>query len=239
MTDQKLVDTWINPLAFLEIDEPWASATPKPVSLEAVVEFATAPGLGRDIPSIVGRYREVSVEEPRLFAVAADDQLLARLVWPLRHAKASYMLGNYLGTISLCGLASEMVAILIFETSDVRLNGEPMDLDTQRAVFGFAFEKLGQERRVAVLRAYGLIDEALALAFDAVRSARRRYLHLWSQKHDDLARDAIKAFVAATKIVVTVIGHSVGEGGHFRLTPAIAQYLARVDSADPDDETAD
>jgi hypothetical protein len=233
------VETWINPLAFLEIDEPWASSTPKPVTLEAVVDFATAEGLAHDIPSLVARYREISIEEPRLFAVPADDRVLARLVWPLRHAKASYMLGNYLGTISLCGLASEMAAILIFETGEVRVNGALMDLKKQQAMFGSSFEKLGQDRRVSVLRAYNLVDEPLADAFNAVRLARRRYLHLWSQEHDDLARDAVAAFVAATKLIVTAVGHSLGEGGRFRLTPAIARYLARTESDDDDGESSD
>jgi len=136
VADEKLLDTWINPLAFLEIDEPWASATPTPVTLEAILEYLTTPGLAHDIPSVTARYREISVEQPRLFAAPAEDRILEKLVWPIRHAKASYVVGNFLGTISLCGMVSEMIAILLFETTDVRMNGLPMDLPTQRSVFG-------------------------------------------------------------------------------------------------------
>jgi hypothetical protein len=209
---------------------------PAPVTAEAVLEYMTTPGLGHDIPALVARYRQISVEQPRLFAAPAEDRILAKLVWPLRHAKASYVAGNFLGTVSLCGMVAEMVAILIFETSDVRVNGAPMDKAMQASVFGSAFEKLGQERRVAVLRAYKLIDARHVTAFDSLRLVRRRYLHLWSQNHDSLPQDAIKAFLAAMQLVVAVIGHGVATGGRLQLTPTIARYLARTPNAAHEDD---
>lgn len=232
---ERLVEIFVNPLAFLEVDEPWASATPATVTPELVLAYLTAPGLGHDVPSVVERYREISKETPRLFAAPAEQRILDKLVWPLRHAKASYVLGNYLGAISLCGMVAEMLAIVLFETADVRLNGSPMGEDSQKLVFGSSFEKLGQDRRVSVLRVHGIIDDTTANAFDRLRLIRRKYLHLWSQDHDALPRDAVEAFLAAAQLVVTVIGHSIGEGGRIRLTPAMDRYLSRVGTARPDD----
>jgi hypothetical protein len=59
------------------------------------------------------------------------------------------MVGNYLAVIALCGMVAEMVAILHWELSEPKLNGQPMS----------AFEKLGQERRVRVLSAYGILSD--------------------------------------------------------------------------------
>lgn len=90
MNEQRLLAVQVNPLEFLEVDEPWATVQPTPVTAEAVLELLTAPGLGHDIPSLVVRDREISGKQPRLFAAPAEDRILEKLVWPLRHAKASY-----------------------------------------------------------------------------------------------------------------------------------------------------
>ena len=70
--------------------------------------------------SLIKRYKEISKEKVRFFAAPAEERILNKLVWPLRNAKASYMVGNYLGTIALCGMVSEMVAILLFDISDFK-----------------------------------------------------------------------------------------------------------------------
>ena len=228
MSEDKVLPTWINPLQFLEIDEPWASATPQPVTTESVLEFLTTPGLALDVASITDRYKAISVENPRLFAVPAEDRILEKLVWPLRHAKAGYVVGNYLGTISLCGMVAEMIAILTFDTNTVHMNGRVMDEPLQRLFYGSSFEKLGQDRRVGILRAYGMIDEEQEKAFERLRLTRRKYLHLWSQDHASLPKDAIEAYLSAVQLVFRVIGHGVAEGGNLRLTPAMERYLART-----------
>jgi hypothetical protein len=54
-------------------------------------------------------FHQISPEPVRLVAVPAEQRILDKLAWPLRHAKASYMVGNYLAVIALYGMA-EMVA---------------------------------------------------------------------------------------------------------------------------------
>ncbi len=58
------------------------------------------------------------------------------------------MVGNYLGTIALCGMVAEMVAVLLYEISNFSLKNRPMTEQDQTSVFGSKFEKLGQDRRV-------------------------------------------------------------------------------------------
>jgi len=186
MPEDKLIEVFLNPLQFLEIDEPWAAFQKEGPSLEAVLGFICTPGIGSDLKNIIKRYREISVEKTRLFAAPHEQRILDKLVWPLRNAKAAYMCGNYLGTIALCGMVAEMVAMLLFEITHFHLNNRPMSEKDQISVFGRKFEKLGQDRRVQILSAYGVINKNLEDAFEGIRKIRNRYLHLWSQDHEQL-----------------------------------------------------
>lgn len=238
MSNDKLFNAWINPLQFLEVDDPWASSIDNPATLEAVVKFLCTPGVDSNLDSLVARYREISNEQRRLFAAPAEERILEKLVWPLRHAKASYIVGNYLGTISLCGMVSEMVAILLFEISEFRINDEFMDDAGQTALFGSSFEKLSQERRVKVLRAFNIIDVQVEAAFTSIRTKRRKYLHLWSQDHEILPKDAVAVYNDAVFLVVQAIGQDVREGRIY-LNPALVRYLQRKGVYDSEENMAD
>src|SRR3972149_4477545 len=122
MSQERLIQAWINPLALLEVDEPWASIEDSGPSLEAIVAFLCPPGTPADIESLVRRYKQISTEPVRLSVAPAEQRILDKLVWPLRHAKASYMVGNYLAVIALCGMVADMVAILLWELSEAQLN---------------------------------------------------------------------------------------------------------------------
>ncbi|MGD0233390.1 MAG: hypothetical protein ABSC55_02515 [Syntrophorhabdales bacterium] len=226
MPEAKVIEVFLNPLQFHEIDEPWASLQKKEPSLEAFLDFICIPGIGSDSQSLIKRYREISTEKARLFAAPHEQRILDKLVWPLRNAKAAYMCGNYLETIALCGMVAEMVAMLLFEITEFRLNNRPMSEKDQASVFGRKFEKLGQDRRVQILAAYSIIDKDLVDAFEAIRTMRNRYLHLWSQDHEQLPLDAIKSFEAAVLLVVSAIGQNIKDG-KLVLNPALVSYLER------------
>jgi hypothetical protein len=226
MTDEKTIEVFINPLQLLDIDEPWASIIDHKPTLESIVEFICTPSIGSDLESLVSRYKEISKEKPRLFAAPAEQRLLDKLIWPLRHAKAGYMAGNYVGTIALCGMVAEMVAMLLFEIASFSLNNKPMTERDQISVFGRKFEKLGQERRVQILHAYGVINNDLKEAFDLIRITRNKYLHLWSQDHELLPADAIATFNAAISIAVAAIGQNIKDG-KLILNPSLVKYLAQ------------
>jgi hypothetical protein len=216
----------INPLAFLEVDEPSASMKGTSVSAEDVLRFLCTPLAPLDVGDLTERYKRISVEEPRLFAAPAEVRLLERLIWPLRQAKGSFMVGNFLGTISLCGMVGEMAAILIFDLAEVRVNNVVADATRQKALFGSTFERLNQDRRVEVLRGHGLIDDKLREAFDSIRTRRRRYLHLWSEDHAALEKDAVECFKAAVLIVVSALGFDVKDGTLI-FRPQVFQYLRK------------
>jgi hypothetical protein len=217
---------WVNPLAFIEVDEPWASSNQTPPTLEAILRFLCPADESVEIDRLLSRYREISTEPTRLFLAPAERRLLDKLIWPLRNAKASYMVGNFLATISLSGMVAEMVAMLLWEITESQINTRSMTKEDERRLFGSEFEKLGQERRVSVLAAYGIIGDTSRAAFDTIRQTRRHYLHLWSQDHDRLPIDAVKCFHAAVSLVVDAIGQDVSDG-KLVLNPRLVRYLER------------
>jgi hypothetical protein len=223
---------WINPLAFLEVDEPWASAQDATPTAETILSFLCPPGTPADSASLITRYKRISTEPVRLFAAPAEPRILEKLVWPLRHAKASYVVGNNLAVVALCGMVSEMVALLHWQLADVSLNGRPMTSEDETALFGSSFEKLGQDRRVRLLTAYGLVVPAVVQMFDTIRLTRRKYLHLWSQDHGRLADDAVTCYHAAVGLVVSVIGQDVKDGAII-LNPRLVKYLERQGMYEP------
>ena len=222
-----LMTTQINPLAFLELDDlPPAPDSPDIPNAKDILKFVCSPGVPADAASMASRYREIASEPVRLIAAPAERRILDKLVWPLRHAKASYMVGNYLGVIALAGMVAEMVAILRWDIAEVSLNGQPMTSKTQKAMFGMTFERMGQERCIKVLETYGLIDLEAKEWFDTIREIRRRYLHLWSQDHDSLPGDAVKSYHAAVALVATIIGQDFSDG-KIVISQELVKYLER------------
>lgn len=213
-------------MLFLEVDEPWSLLDSKPPKYKTILSYICKPGISSNIPDIVNRYKEISREKTRLSIAPAEPNILEKLIWPLRNAKACYMSGNYLGAISLCGMVAEMVAVLLFEISDISVKEKNLDRVTQRNLFGSDFEKLGQERRVNILRAFQIIDDELKKYFDTIREKRRRYLHLYFQDYSRIAPDAIEVYLVAVNIVVKVIGQDIKEG-KILLNPALVKYLHR------------
>ena len=224
MTKPRLFPVWLNPLRFFDIEEPIGKQASEPLTLESLVAFACQPGVPSRIEDLIERYREITGLERSLFAPPSEESILTKLVWPLRNAKASYMFGNYLGTVSQCGIVAEMVAILLFDIHEFTINGSHMNNSTQESVFGSTFERLGQERRVRVLNAFGLIAVDVKESFDLIRTRRNRYLHSWSQDSPDIRGDAKQSYGAAVSLVSHVIGQDIRDG-RIALNPQLVKYL--------------
>jgi hypothetical protein len=227
---EQLVNAFVNPLAWLEVDDPWKSVTKSEPTADNALYFLCPPGTDSDVKSVAARYGQISVEEEnRLFIVPAHPQIFDKLIWPLRFAKGAYALGNYLATIALCGTTMEMCAILIFEMNQsyVTQDGNKRTLSNKEQVrmFGSTFERLGQERRVDVLLALKYIDEPIKDQFDFVRERRRKYMHFLSQGHERLPEDAVETFRRTIAAVKSMLGLDVDASGKIVLRPEVLQYL--------------
>lgn len=222
MNEDTFLDVFINPLAFLEVDEPWASLDEREPTPENIFNYLCTPGVPADVPSLTRRYKEISQEESRLFVAPNDQRVLEKLVWPLRHAKASYLLGNFLSTIALCGVVTEMLAIFNFELAEIEgveiTNANGSEISEQ------TFERMGQKSRVRALWKNGVIDEKIKSNYDLVRTTRRKYLHFWSQDHDILPGDSVAVFNATVLIVVDAFDLGI-ERGKLAVKQSVISYL--------------
>ncbi len=231
-------DAFINPLAFAHVDGERIPNSGLVVTPESALSFLCTPGIRSDVAGIVDRYREMGPVPVQLAVVPSEQRLLDKLIWPLRHARASYCVGNFLGVIALCGTVTEMLAVLVWDLSEPTLNGRRMTKADEKALLGGGgFERLGQERRVDVLTAYGLIPQQAKVEFSTVREIRRRYLHLWSQDHDVLPADAVRAFQATVRLMAVVLGQEFQQG-KVVLSPRLVEYLERQGTTELGESTA-
>ena len=221
MTSDFIFNAQINPLSFLEGDSQ-IGRDPASVTLEETMRFLCAPDLAVDVPELIARYRRITDGAKPVFVAPTEPRILQRLIWPLRHAKGSFMLGS----VALCGMVSEMVAILVFDVAKTVLNGSQLEKTQQRLMFGKSFELLGQERRVDVLLGFGMIQADHKERFETIRSVRRKYLHLWSSEHASLEKDAISCFHAAAYLVVAGLGLTIKDG-QIVLREEIVEYLRK------------
>ena len=234
MAQSDTFSAWINPLSFIELDgHPPVRSAPTP---ESVLAFVCEPGVPPDVSAFADRYREIASRETRIFAPPSEARILEKLIWPLRHAKASYMVGNYVGTMSLCGMVTEMATIFAFQLAEVQLNQQVMGETEERALSGRTFEKLGQHRRIQIIKAYGLIPDEVATALELIRETRTKYLHFWTKDHDAPEQDAVRVYEAATLVVSKVIGQDIKDG-KLMLNPSVIKYLKNRVPEAPDTET--
>lgn len=99
---------WVHTLTCLEVDpDPASTASP---TAEQLLDYLFAPNLEKGSKAFVLRYREITTDDT-LFLAPAEPNILEKLVWPPRHAKSSYALGNHIGCIALCGMVGSSVQV--------------------------------------------------------------------------------------------------------------------------------
>jgi hypothetical protein len=206
------VNSFLQPLAVPELDDPVARGLAgEPVTAETFLRFFCAQGLPADTTSLHDRYRRLSGSSQRLFVVPADPAILDTLIWPLRHARAAYMLGNYAAVVALCGMVAEALTLLQHRISRIPIGGAEIDALTQRRLFGEDFEDLNQARRIQVLRGLDLISQQMEEAFTVVRKTRNHYVHLDVEGRDPEA-DARLVYEKTIALVVAVFSMGTSEG---------------------------
>jgi hypothetical protein len=220
----ELIKAFVNPLQILELDPPWAERVNDALTPEMFLRFLCTPRVPSDPDSLATRYREISIERVRLFAPPYEQTIMEHLVWPLRHAKAAYIVGNCLATIALAGVVAEMTALLlwdVFGSPEIKRSGKVMkELGTS------AFEHADQARRVRALRAAGLISAEEVHAYGRIRAGRRSHMHLWSKTAEaPIEKTAVSMFDDSVYLVSAALGLGIGEGGVMTMKQAILDYV--------------
>lgn len=227
MSNDRIFRAFINPLQFLQMEDTLQSGSNNELTSDSIVSFLCTPNMDCDSESLKKRYALINDPKNYLLAAPADERILKKLIWPLRQAKGNFMLGNYLSTISLSGLVGEMVAILLFDINEIKLNETLLSEKDQINKFGATFEKLGQRKRLDVLFSFRIIDNELKKEFNNIREIRRKYLHFWSQEHSNIQSDANAAFQSAVKIVLNLIGQNIKQG-KILVNPVFQKYLEKL-----------
>ncbi|MEN8150205.1 MAG: hypothetical protein ABFS86_10305 [Planctomycetota bacterium] len=217
---------WINPLQFVSSVKPMPGTEAELPPVESVLKFMGPPDAPVSVEKAVGRYREISREKVRLFAAPAEDRILQKLVWPLRHAKCSYMFGHWMGAIAACGFVAEIAAIMLYDIWFTKRVEQGVKLSGKEAPSIPEFERMGQAERISTLREWDIIDDGVEMCFDLVHTKVTRYRQLWIHDGDTMPADTVEAYNAAVVVVVHAIGQETEEG-RVILSEDLVAYLAR------------
>lgn len=225
-------EAWINPLQWIAADLSGQKSGESPDEL-SLLRFLANPSEDHSLEMAIRRYAAINEAKERVFVAPNHQAFLQKLVWPLRSAKSSFVIGNFISTIAQCGMVAEMVTLLWSEISQFTINGSHLTDREASQLFGSAFERLGQERRVNILRAFGVIDDEQFSHFDQVRLIRRRYLHFLSQSHDSIEDDSLTAFHSSVLLVARLMSIAF-QDGRVSLRPALMRYVeGRVTESSP------
>lgn len=172
------------------------------------------------------RYEELQceIEEPEF--VPDHPIITDQVLRPLREAKYCYVLGMFVACISQAGLVGEMVALWRFRMLEPELNGKSLDEELQKLVCGDRFDRLGQHRRVEVLRAIEEISPLLLESFNRLREVRRKYLHFFIEPMADIEADARLALKCACDLVRLTLDLSRVEN-RLTISDKLKQFLKK------------
>ena len=205
--------TFINPLELLEWEPEFrVSNFPDDPAPEGLLEFLCPLDMSAEMSAFKERYGKVSKCDRNLVLTLEESELKENLFGPLRQAKTNYVIGNYLGSIALCGIVAERVALLVYNINIV---------NTEKRQ---EFEDMHQAHRLKLLKSLDLIGEESRMSFGEIGAARKSALYLWNTLEDGIAKRAVRAYASATRLVLDVMDVEFIEG-NVRLNPKLRKYL--------------
>lgn len=174
---------------------------------------------------ILERYVEATTEETHALIVPHTKDIFERLLKPLKSAKKNYCLGEYSATIALCGIAGEMMAILLWKINDVRLKGLPVTEQEEVGLFGRSFENLGQEHRLKILKTFKFINEGQYKNFHLIKEGRRPYLHLWTANFEHEKEEVLNILKKTFQLFKEITGIGLATPGSITVNPLLLKLF--------------
>lgn len=179
----------LNHLSYL-----WAT-NPNQVTCENLIEHLIGDGKPTRVEGAVYQYKKI---EPfiKLGFLPAHPKFVQMIIESLRYSICDFMIGNFLGTISLCGTVCEMMVIFLFNVWNEEVSGKKLNDEGQKIFFKnkYSFEEQGQKTRISNLNRIGMIDDETKTYLDDVRKIRNEYLHYYSKVPDETSQDALIVF---------------------------------------------
>jgi hypothetical protein len=174
---------------------------------------------------VLERYVEISSKESYTAIFPHTDKLFERFLVPFKAAKRTYCLGEYLACIELAAHLGEMLALLLWQITPLSLNGKPVDAQMEKSIWGSEFEKMGQEKRINLLKVLGAISNDEEQLLDFLRAIRRKYFHFWNTSTERIREDALESFLKLATLVQLVLRIEYNNGA-VKLNPLLDAYLA-------------
>jgi hypothetical protein len=174
---------------------------------------------------VLERYVEATTKDSHTSIVPHSEKIAQKLLEPLKSAKKSYCLGDYLATIALCGMTAEMMTVLIWEINNITLKGKKLSKKQEKRLFGKKFINLNQYRRLEILKIFNLVSENQFKSFDDIRTKRNEYLHSWVISTDDKKNDSLNMFKGIFKIFMEITDVGIGDPGKVKMDQKILNYL--------------
>jgi len=177
---------------------------------------------------ILERYIEITTQGLHMTITPHTQEIYERLLKPLSFAKKSYCLGDYLSTIALCGLVGEMLAILIWKYNEIKMRKELITEDDEKKLFDRSFEKLGQRRKLNILKTFKQISEQQYGYFKEISGTRNHYLHLWAINLKNEKKDALGILKNSFQLLNEIIGINLVTPGAVSIkNPLLLKFLKK------------
>jgi len=174
---------------------------------------------------ILKSYVEATTEESHMNITPHTNEIYERLLKPLKSAKKNYCLGEYSATIALCGIVGEMLAILLWKMNDVRLKGCEITEEQEKGLFGRTFEKLGQEKRLDILKTFGHITDDQYNVFKKIKDSRNHYLHLWILDSTNERHVALETVNKSFILFKEITGIGLADPGSVKVNPLLIKLF--------------
>lgn len=216
------------PITKAELDAFYADANSQMAKFHATILSSffdlDIKNLSREV---LDRYSELSSLDTYHPIIPHTESLISRLFGPLKSAKRCYCLGEYMAAMELSAHVAEMLALLVWEMSPVTYNGQGIEDTFERDVLGSKFERLGQERRLGVLKGLGLLTEEHFEMFSFLKNTRRKYFHLWSGDFSNLQTDARECYFKAMELIKKILQISISgkQSGAVSMNPLLLKYM--------------
>jgi hypothetical protein len=174
------------------------------------------------------RYRECSDSSEEPLCVPLHPMIVNQILRPLIEAKHCYILGMPVACIAQAGLVGEMVALWRFRMQAEILTPEEVDEEIREALQGDAFDRMGQESRVKILRKLESLDELTVQAFGELRGIRRRYLHFMLDDKLNPDKDARMALKWANALIVKTLDLKSDSEGRLVLPDNVRRFIKDI-----------
>ena len=210
---EKLIKIQLNTLKILEWEPEYPTYSDKNLSPELLLERLCHLGVPSDMPAFRKRYAEVSKYDQHLRIAVDEPKIRENLYGPLRQAKMNYILGNYAGSIALCGIVAEMITILVYM----------LQKPSNNKLKCFVCE--GQHKRIEILKSKGLIDQQSKNDFERIRAARNSLVHRWNTPDERIASNAVEIYATTARLAFQSIFVKQFHEGKPILPPELMNYL--------------